>query len=93
MLRYGLRATALDHPGIVHQVSSLLSRHEINIVSAETRTAPAPFSGAPIFQFEMEIDIPAQVQIGSLRSELGALCDRENIDFQLAAATEARPTA
>jgi glycine cleavage system transcriptional repressor len=87
-LRYILKATSLDHPGIVHQVSSLLRRQSINIVSAETRTTPAPFTSAPVFQFQMEIDIPAQVTIGRLRDELRVLGDKENIDFMLTAASE-----
>ena len=37
-LRYTLRVTSLDHPGVVHQVADLLRAHGVNIVSATTRT-------------------------------------------------------
>ncbi len=85
LLRYELEATSLDHPGIVHQVSQLLARHGVNIVSANTATDPAPFSGAPIFHFEMEIDIPSPVSVNELRDELASLARHNNIDVTLKA--------
>lgn len=85
-LRYSLRATALDHPGIVHQVSQLLRQHSVNIVSASTHTSAAPFTGAPVFQFQMLVDVPSSVTAGKLREELRNLGDRDNIDFELTAA-------
>lgn len=85
-LRYELNATALDQSGIVHHVALILREQAINIVSATTRTSPAPFTGAPIFQFEMVIDIPASVSMRKLRAQLEELGDRENIDFVLTAA-------
>lgn len=86
-LRYLLRATALDHPGIVHQVSELLRQQNINIVSATTHTTSAPFSGAPVFQFQMLVDIPGTTTAAKLRDELRALGDRDSIDFELTAST------
>jgi glycine cleavage system transcriptional repressor len=83
MLRYALLATSLDHPGIVHQVAQLLRTQSVNIVSATTQTAPAPFTGAPVFQVDMEIDIPSFVSIPGLRAQLNELGMRENIDFTL----------
>jgi glycine cleavage system transcriptional repressor len=85
LLRYILRATSLDHPGIVHQVASFFRQQEINIVSAVTRNTPAPFTSAPVFQFQMELDIPATISINSLRDQLRDLGTRENIDFILTA--------
>jgi len=82
-LPYALSATALDHPGIVFRVTSLLRSHGINIVSAETRTSHAPFTGTPVFTLDMEMDIPAGVSVPRLRDELRGLGERENIDFEL----------
>ncbi len=83
--RYELEATSLDHPGIVHQVSQLLALHGVNIVSANTATEAAPFSGAPIFHFEMEIDIPSSASEDDLRDQLGELARQNNIDVTLKA--------
>lgn len=87
MLRYDLRATSLDHPGIVHEVASLLRQHAINIVSASTGTSPAPFTGIPVFHFEMTVDLPSTLPVKTLREELDKLGERERIDFMLAPRT------
>jgi len=84
-LRYYLQATSIDHPGIVYHVARILHRSNVNIVSAQTQKAPAPFSGALAFLLEMEIDIPSDVNINKLRDSLRALGDKENIDFELTA--------
>lgn len=85
MLRYVLKATSLDHPGIVYSISKTLCRKRANIVSLVTHTGHAPFSGAPIFHVEMVVDVPAEVNIPALRAELADLGMRENIDIELAA--------
>ncbi len=84
-LRYRLQATALDHPGIVHRVTGLLSDQSINIVEAETTTDAAPFTGSPVFQLRLEIDIPSSVGIRGLRQRLDEIGDDQNIDFVLEA--------
>lgn len=88
MLRYELRGTSLDQAGIIHMVAQQLSGRGINIVSAETSTEPAPFSGAPVFHFQMEIDIPAATPIGQVRTALSQLADRENLDLELKPVTD-----
>jgi glycine cleavage system regulatory protein len=51
---YRLTATAIDQPGLVHRLSHLLRAAEVNIESLETHLKPAPITGTPMF--EMEID-------------------------------------
>ena len=41
-LPYRLTASCLDHPGVVHQLSELLSQLNINIESMETKTEKPP---------------------------------------------------
>jgi glycine cleavage system transcriptional repressor len=82
-LRYNLTATTLDHPGIVYTISRLLSARRINIIRADTRTTPAPFTGTPVFRLDMEMDIPATLSIPHIRQELESLGEAENIDIRL----------
>ena len=77
-----LQASCLDHPGVVHQLSSVLSRKGINIESMETTTHEAPMSGTPIFQLEARLSVPPQVNLHDLRSELEEIGKRENIDIE-----------
>lgn len=85
VLRYRLSATALDHAGIVHRVARVLSDRGVNIVSASTGTTPAPFSGAPVFQLQMDIDIPSSLPVARLREELMRVGEEQNIDVTLEA--------
>ena len=77
-----LRASCLDHPGVVHRLSALLSRQGINIESLETKTHSAPMSGTPIFQLEALLSVPTRVNLHELRRDLDAIGKQENIDVE-----------
>lgn len=84
-LPYRLTATGLDQPGLVHRVAHVLRSQNVNIESMETRLAPAPITGAPLFEMELTVSIPRSTSLGQLRQRLGALCDDLNVDWQLVA--------
>jgi len=73
----------MDHPGIVYQISGILSGFGINIESMETKTYAAPVSGAPIFRLEADISIPTKININSLRERFADIQREENIDIEL----------
>jgi glycine cleavage system transcriptional repressor len=83
-LPYKLTASCMDHPGIVYQISGILSGFGINIEAMETKTYAAPVSGAPIFRLEADISIPTKLNISSLRERFAAIQKDENIDIELA---------
>ena len=85
-LPYKLTASCMDHPGIVYQISAVLSSVGINIESMETKTYAAPISGTPIFQLEAEIAVPARTNINQLRARFAEIQREENIDIDLAPA-------
>ena len=85
-LPYKLTASCMDHPGIVYQISAVLSSVGINIESMETKTYAAPISGTPIFQLEADIAVPARTNINQLRARFAEIQREENIDIDLAAA-------
>jgi glycine cleavage system transcriptional repressor len=80
-----LSATSMDHPGIVHEISRVLHRRNVNIRSLETRVGNAPVSGAPIFNMRAIIDIPADQKPSSIRHEIDELGDRMDIDIEIEA--------
>ncbi len=82
-LPYKLTASCLDHPGIVYQISAVLSAHGINIESMETKTYAAPVSGTPIFQLEADLAIPTRSNIKRLRDRFAEIQREENIDIEL----------
>jgi glycine cleavage system transcriptional repressor len=85
-LPYRLIASCMDHPGIVHRLSRVLSRHSVNIEAMETKTYAAPVSGTPIFCLEATVSIPVTTNINGLRDEFAEIQREENIDIELAPA-------
>jgi glycine cleavage system transcriptional repressor len=83
VLPYALTASCMDHPGIVYQISAILSSFGINIESMETKTYAAPVSGTPIFRLEAHISLPTTVNVNSLRERFAEVQKQENIDIEL----------
>jgi len=83
---YRLRTYAMDQPGLVHRITDLLQRHNINVEELETRSLPRPETGAPLFSMELLMTVPAGVQIKLVRGELERLCDELNCDVEIQAA-------
>jgi glycine cleavage system transcriptional repressor len=84
-LPYRLTASCMDHPGIVYQISAVLSSLGVNIESMETKTYSAPVSGTPIFQLEAILAIPTRTNINQLRQRFSEIQRDENIDIELTA--------
>jgi len=82
-LAYTLRATSLDHPGIVNRISQLLAKECVNIEAAECSAKPGPWSGAPVFHLEMTVALPDQKKALALRDKLTDLGRDEGIDIEL----------
>jgi len=80
---YKLRVTGVDRPGIVLGISRILANRRINVASLESRVQNAPESGTPMFILSTEIQVPADVSAASLREELAAECDEQDLDFSL----------
>lgn len=82
-LPYRFTASCLDHPGVVHRLSGLLSQLNVNIESMETKTYLAPVSGTPIFRMEALLSVPPSLNISRLREQLDKIEREENIDIDL----------
>ena len=80
---YRLTASCMDHPGIVYQISGVLSGMGINIESMETKTYFAPVSGTPLFQLEASLSIPARTNVNQLRERFAEIQREQNIDIEL----------
>ena len=81
-LPYSIVASGMDHPGIVQQVSRVLHRFQVNIESMDTRVAPAPVSGTPIFTMEAVVSVPASIKIREIKKKLFELGDSLNMDIE-----------
>ena len=84
MLPCKLSASSLDHPGIVHRLTTALSEAGVNIESMETKAYAAPMSGSPMFHFEARIAVPERVNFPRLRAHFLSIGEEENIDIEMA---------
>ena len=84
-LPYTLKVTGFDRPGIVHQVSELLARLDINVRMLESRVSFAPLSGTPMFILDAELQVPSAASLKQLRHGLEVTCEEVDLDFSLKA--------
>ncbi len=80
---YRLRTYAMDQPGIVHRITDLLQKHGINVEELATRSSPRPETGAPLFNMDVLMTVPANVQVKQVRKQLEELCDDLNCDVEI----------
>lgn len=80
---YFLTAVSLDTPGIVHSLTALLRRYDINIEDLETETALAPWTGAPMFRLSAHLVIGPTVSVNDLKRELAHLQQQQDLDVTL----------
>ena len=85
-IRYRIHAVAMDHPGILHKLTHVLSAHRVNVASCDTSLCNAPVTGTPVFSVRIDAEVPAGVAISVLRKELAQVAEAENVDLELRAA-------
>lgn len=79
-----VRATALDHEGIIHALAEVVRRHGGNIVELESATEPAPMSGEPLLRLGMSVWAPAESgSADRLWRELESVARQEGVDLEI----------
>lgn len=81
-----VEVVAIDHPGIVQDITRFFSSRNINIVEMDTSCYPAAHTGATMFALRMTIGVPADQAITGLRDDFVSLCDDLNLDASLSVA-------
>jgi glycine cleavage system regulatory protein len=77
-----------DKPGIVHQVTAVLARLDVNIEAFDTRIGVEPHSGAPLFHIEASLRLPAALQARDVQAALEDISAEIMVDIAL---TPAQP--
>lgn len=70
-----------DRPGIVHEVSAILSRHGINVEQLETYCEPAPMSSELLFHARARLGLLPQTDTEALRADLEDLADELMVEL------------
>lgn len=77
-----------DQPGIVRQVTAILSSLDVNIETFDTRISAEPHSGAALFHTEARLRLPPGLQANEVRAALEAISAEIMIDISLTPAQE-----
>jgi glycine cleavage system transcriptional repressor len=80
---YKITTSGVDHVGIVYRVCRLLAGRNVSIIDMKTRRVLSAESGTPLFEMDMDIDVPPSVSEGTLREDLHRLANELVIDLVL----------
>ena len=72
-----------DRPGIVHETTSALSDHDINVVEMSTDIAPASMSGTMTFNCKATVSISADLDTNAIEGRLAAIANNLGLDILL----------
>jgi len=82
---YSIELVGQDHAGIVHEITEVLAKHEINVLELETTVQSASMSGESLFMAHASILVPAETDMEKLRDELEELANELMVDIELEA--------
>ncbi|WP_309297311.1 glycine cleavage system protein R [Lolliginicoccus levis] len=72
-----------DHPGIVHELSSALSSRGLSIDKVTTATREAPMAGGMLFEAHLEVRLPHDIEVSSIRSDLERIAAELLVDLEI----------
>ena len=84
----GLRTLQLelvgnDRPGIVREIAQALARRGVNVDELSTGCESAPMSGEALFRTTARLEVPADVTLESLGTELEKIASDLMVDLSL----------
>jgi glycine cleavage system transcriptional repressor len=72
----------VDHPGIVHAVTSAMAEREVDITDLNTRLVGED-QEKPLYALMMEVALPAGVSPGQLERDLSAVSEEQGVEVSL----------
>jgi glycine cleavage system regulatory protein len=78
---YLLDLVGHDRPGIVQEITHVLTRHGVNVDELETDVASASMAGGPLFKARAQLLVPAEVDVSVLVTDLEAIANELMVEF------------
>jgi glycine cleavage system regulatory protein len=75
-----------DRPGIVDQVTAVLTGLDLNIETFQTRITAEAYSGAPLFHMEARLRLPPALTADKVQAALEAISGEVMVDISLSPA-------
>jgi len=79
--RFKITTSGVDHAGIVFKVCRLLADRKVNIIDMETHRVLSAESGTPLFEMDMEVEVPRSISEQGLREDIHGLANELMIDL------------
>ena len=80
---FSLDLVGQDRPGIVHDITEILTRHHVNVHELDTERQSASMSGETLFLAKARMRVPRGASIERLRKELEDLANELMVDIKL----------
>jgi glycine cleavage system regulatory protein len=77
-----------DRPGIVRQVTAILSGLEVNIEAFDSSVVAEPHSGAPLFNMEARLRLPRGLDAAAVQAALEAISAEIMVDISVTPAED-----
>jgi glycine cleavage system regulatory protein len=78
---YALELVGNDRPGIVHDITTLLTKHNVNVRNFEAKVESASMGGAELFRASAILVIPEAADIDTLEDEIEELANDLMVDI------------
>ncbi|WP_018144500.1 MULTISPECIES: glycine cleavage system protein R [unclassified Thioalkalivibrio] len=72
-----------DRPGIVQDITAVLSRHGVSVETLETACEPGSMTGEPMFRAKARLGVSEGVDLDTLQDDLEALANELMVDLEL----------
>lgn len=79
-LPYAVDLSSADKPGILSALIEFFTGRDITIMELSARSYPATHTGAMLFTVQMNIGLPHDIHIATVREEFMDFCDSMNLD-------------
>jgi len=78
-----LHIEGLDQSGIVFKTSQFLAERQLNILHLNSISKPSPQSGAPMYNMDIQIQVPEGISLPQLEDDLSLVADELQVDISL----------
>lgn len=80
---YLLDLVGNDRRGIVHDITTILARHQVNVQNLETVVESVAMGGGQLFKAKAKLIVPKNTDIDVLETELEAMANELMVDIRL----------
>ena len=80
---FSMQLVGNDRPGIVHDITAVLTSHMVSVIDLETTVEGAAMGGGELFKARVQLLLPESSDIFALESELEELANDLMVDIRL----------